>query len=106
MEGLFEKGVLSPTLNVKGVVITFDWYEGRGRLAGVQNFIKINCGGLQDFLKNFWGYETKESFSDFIMNCIMIVLIKLYSSMVLLHQKSLKLMMKNPPPLWLLSGCR
>ena len=98
--------MLSPTLNDKGVVITFDCNEGRSRLAGVQNFIKIICGGLEEFLKNFWGYETIGSFSDCIMNCIMIVLIKLYSSMVLLHQKSMKLMMKNPPPLWLHSGCR
>ena len=55
------------------------------------------------FRKNFGGMKLNNIFE--IMNC-MIVLIKLYNSSILLNQKGLKLMMKNPPSLWLLPGCR
>ena len=40
------------------------------------------------------------------MNCIMIVLLKFYSSIIVLKQKGMRLVMKNPLSLRLLPGCR
>ena len=60
----------------------------------------------KSFLKSFGGMKPKKAFEISTINCTMIVVIKLYSSIILLTPKSLKLMMKKPRLLWLLPGCR
>ena len=54
-------------------------------LVGVQNL----------FREIFKGMKLNNVFADSFINCLIIVLIKLYSFTILLNQKSLKLMMKN-----------
>ena len=77
----------------------FDSYRGASKLAGVYIFLKIICEGSEAFLKNFWGYEA-------LLRIYHGLHIRPYSSTILPNQKSLKLMMKNPPTLWLLPSCR
>ena len=52
--------------------------------------------GVQKFFRKVFGGIKRKLFGNFIMNCFTIVLIRLYSSIVLLNQKSLKLMIKDP----------
>ena len=57
-------------------------------------------------MKIIGSMKRQKAFENFIMNCRMIVLIKLYTSKILVKQKSVKLMTKNLPSLRLLLGCR
>ena len=60
--------------------------------------------GVQKFRENFEAMKPIKEFKNSIMNCTMIVPIKLYNLTILLYQESLKLTKKNPLLLWLLLG--
>ena len=51
-------------------------------------FFNISKGSSKAFWKAFGRMKPKKGFENSIMNCIMIVLIKLYSSRMLLNQES------------------
>ena len=49
-------------------------------LQGYQIVLTLTVRVQKLFLKNFWGVKPKKVFLKFIMNCIMILLTKLYIS--------------------------